>query len=237
MTRIRSTDSSRVEDRRGQGGGRMSFPGFGTGGMSGFPMKSGGGLLGLLVIAAIIFLPRLLTNDGNTTQVVEPNANQQTGDGASSDGACQSELEQTLCGANEDVQNFWNREYPAAFGQPYQGAVMVFFTGSTDTGCGPASSETGPFYCPADGRLYFDLDFLVQLQDQFGAPGDLATQYIVAHELGHHIQNLTGQNAQVQRRAATCSAGWASRSNCRPTATPVSGPTTRRSARLPRACR
>jgi len=197
MTRIRSTDSSRVEDRRGQGGGGgMSFPGFGTGGM-GFPMKSGGGLLGLLVIAAIIFLPRLLNGDGNSTQLAPTNQGQtQSGSGQ---GACESELEQTLCGANNDAQDFWTREFPTAFGKPYQDATMVFFTGATNTGCGQGSAETGPFYCPADGRLYIDLDFLVQLQDQFGAPGDLATQYIVAHELGHHIQNLSGQNAVVEQ--------------------------------------
>ena len=142
-----------------------------------------------------------------------------------------------LCGANNDVQDYWTAEYPAAFGKPYEDATMVFFTGSTSTGCGQGSSETGPFYCPADERLYIDLDFLVQLQDQFGAPGDLATQYIVAHELGHHIQNLIGQNAVVEQATGDRQRVLGSPSSCRPTATPGCGPTTPRSGPPPTVSR
>ena len=79
----------------------------------------------------------------------------------------------------------------------YQRTQTVFFSGATQTGCGPASSQTGPFYCPADQLVYFDLDFLNQLQSQFGAGGDFATAYITAHEYGHHIQNLLGLSQQV----------------------------------------
>jgi len=188
MTRIRSTDASRVEDVRGQGsGGGLGFPGLGGGGgLGGVPIKGGGGLIGLLIVAAIIFLPRLLGND--TNQLVDQDS---TASGAAT---CSTELEQELCGANEDIQDFWAREFPQAFGMEYQDTKMRFFSGATQTGCGYASAETGPFYCPADRRVYFDLDFLVQLQNQFGATGDLAAQYIVAHEFGHHVQNLTGQN-------------------------------------------
>jgi predicted metalloprotease len=73
----------------------------------------------------------------------------------------------------------------------------VFFSGSTQTGCGLGQAQTGPFYCPLDSKAYFDLDFLDQLQQQFQAQGDLATQYIVAHEYGHHVQNLEGISDQV----------------------------------------
>jgi predicted metalloprotease len=185
MTRIRSTNSSRVQDRRGAGGGSMGLGLPGLGGM-GSAMKGGGGLIGLLIVAAIIFLPRLL---GGTDQLTQQGGG--TDDGGE---VCSSDLEQTLCGANEDVQDFWEREYPDGFSGNYDDTTMIFFSGSTDTGCGYASSQTGPFYCPADRYVYFDLDFLVQLQNEFGATGDLAAQYIVAHEFGHHVQNLTGQN-------------------------------------------
>jgi predicted metalloprotease len=192
MTRIRSTDDSRIQDRRGQGGGGFSFPGLGGGG-GGLPIptKAGGGLIGLLILAAIFLLPRLF--GGGDGSPLATNANESDGD------ACETELEQTLCGANEFVQDYWEQQYPASFGGSYDDTQMVFFSGSTNTGCGMASSQTGPFYCPADLLVYFDLDFLVQLQDQFGATGDLATQYIVAHEYGHHVQNLTGQNAVVEQ--------------------------------------
>jgi predicted metalloprotease len=79
----------------------------------------------------------------------------------------------------------------------YQRTQTVFFSGATQTGCGPASAQTGPFYCPADGLVYFDLDFLNQLQSRFGAQGDFATAYITAHEYGHHVQNLLGLSRQV----------------------------------------
>ncbi len=97
------------------------------------------------------------------------------------------------------MQEFWLEEFPQSFNQEYDVTRTVFFSGFTNTGCGQASAQTGPFYCPADRLVYFDLDFLAQLQQQFEAPGDLAAQYIVAHEYGHHIQNVLGINAQMRQ--------------------------------------
>jgi len=198
MTKIRSTDDSRIQDRRGQRGGGFSIPGLGRGGSLPIPggRAGGGGLIGLIVIAAVILLPRLLGGDGGTNLITPGDAQDAAVD---NDESCQSEAEQIVCGANEDVQDYWERAYPQAFGQPYDDTELVLFSDGTNTGCGAASSQTGPFYCPADGLVYIDLVFLDQLQSDFGAPGDLATAYIIAHEFGHHVQNLTGQNAVVQQ--------------------------------------
>jgi len=201
MTKIRSSDSSMVDDRRGSGGGGgggFSFPGMGGGGGGmGFPIKAGGGVLGLLLVLAATFLPRLL-NAGSTSQLGG------TGSGAVpaevADGACNSELEQIVCGAEADVQAFWATALPQFYGKDYTGARMELVQGSFDTGCGGATSDVGPFYCPADQQVYIDLVFMQQLEDKLvGTTTDLAEQYIVAHEYGHHVQNLLGINAQVQQ--------------------------------------
>ena len=167
-----------------------------------FPMKAGGGLLGLVVVIAAIVLPQLLGTDGSEPGSTlggvlggtgEPSAEQ-------ADGTCSSDLEQVLCGATEDVQAYWQAALPEYFGTPYQATRTVFFSGATNTGCGQGSAQTGPFYCPADSLVYLDLEFLVTLEKQLvGRSTDLAQQYIVAHEYGHHVQNLLGTNAEVQQ--------------------------------------
>ena len=206
MTKIRETgNSSMVDDRRGSGGGGRG--GGGLGGMLGgggggrgggipLPGKLGGGLVGILVALAVFILPRVLGGNTATNSVGSVGSGSQAGDVA--DGSCNSDLESIVCGATEDVQTFWDSEFRAE-GRAYEFTKTVFFADATSTGCGQASSQTGPFYCPADHLVYIDLDFLVQLEKQFGIKGDLATQYIVAHEYGHHIQNLLGTNAKVQQ--------------------------------------
>ena len=197
MTKIRSTSSSRIEDRRGQGGGGggFSFPGLGGGGGMGIPMKAGGGILGLIIAAAAIFLPQLL--GGNQQALTDTGVGPEPA-GAST-ASCETELEQILCGGANHVSEYWLVEYPKAFGGEYREADTVFFTAATTTGCGQANAQIGPFYCPADEKVYFDLDFLTQLQNQLGATGDLAAQYIVAHEYGHHVQNVLGVSSEVNR--------------------------------------
>ncbi|HRE03342.1 MAG TPA: neutral zinc metallopeptidase, partial [Ilumatobacteraceae bacterium] len=206
MTKIRKEgSSSQIQDRRSQSSGGAAGGGLGDllggmlggggsgggGGGLGLPTKMGGGLLGIIVMVAALFLPRLL-NGAGTQQAVDTRA----ADG--SEAACSTEIEQIVCGGTEDVQDFWEREF-AARGERYTTTQTVFFSGATNTGCGRASSNTGPFFCPADDLVYFDLDFLLQLQSQFKAEGDLAAQYIVAHEYGHYVQDLLGINAEMTR--------------------------------------
>ena len=148
--------------------------------------------LALVVLLAALFLPKLL-GAGATQSAADVPAS------AGSD-QCVTELEQIMCGANESVQDYWAAALPQYYGTAYQYTSMVWFTGGVSTGCGQASSETGPFYCPLDSLVYIDLGFMQQLENMLiGTTSDLAEQYIIAHEYGHHVQNLLGTNAQVQR--------------------------------------
>ncbi len=215
MTKIRSRDASRIEDRRGSGGSsgmgglddllRGGLGGSGGGGGGGLPipgglLKGGGGIMALLVVAAVFLLPKLLGGGlGGGGSSLTPAANE--GDQATTGGqeTCSTDLEQQLCGAANDVSEYWIVQLPSSFNREYVEAPTVFFSDVTDTGCGRASAQTGPFYCPADGKVYIDLEFLTVLQNNFGATGDLAAQYIMAHEYGHHVQNVLGINEQMRQ--------------------------------------
>ncbi|MET0661709.1 MAG: neutral zinc metallopeptidase [Ilumatobacteraceae bacterium] len=183
MTRIRSSGSSNVRDRRGSGGGGLLGGGGGGGGFP-IPMKAGGGILGVILLVVMVIGSQLMNGNSssNDAATVDP--------GGQVD--CTTEIEQVVCGAVDDVSLYWDEQFPVTFQGAFSGTDTVFFSGGTSTGCGEASAQTGPFYCPVDQLVYLDLDFLQQLQQQFGATGDLAAQYIVAHEYGHHVQNITG---------------------------------------------
>jgi hypothetical protein len=100
-----------------------------------------------------------------------------------------------------ETEQVWNEQFQR-LGRRYEEPVLVLFSGATQSGCGAAQSQTGPFYCPEDRRVYIDLEFMAQLQRRLGATGDFAAAYIVAHEVGHHVQNLLGVLPQVQRAQA-----------------------------------
>ncbi len=98
----------------------------------------------------------------------------------------------------DDTQKTWERIFQEN-GSQYQRARLVLFRDMTDTGCGFGQAASGPFYCPNDGKVYIDLAFFDELDRRFGAPGDFAQAYVIAHELGHHVQNLTGVSDKVHQ--------------------------------------
>ena len=100
----------------------------------------------------------------------------------------------------KDTEDVWNRLFPAQLNREYREPTLVLFSGQTQSGCGFASAATGPFYCPGDQQLYIDLSFYQELQTRFRAPGDFAMAYIVAHEVGHHIQYLLGITQQMEQQ-------------------------------------
>lgn len=98
----------------------------------------------------------------------------------------------------DTAQATWSQLTPTALGAPWHDAKLVLFRGATPTACGVGQTAMGPFYCPIDEKVYIDLSFYDELQQRFGAPGDFAQAYVLAHELGHHVQHLVGTDAQVR---------------------------------------
>jgi predicted metalloprotease len=206
-------DRSQVQVRRGGGGGG-GFGGFGGGrggGGMGLPIpgRMGGGLVGIIVLVIILFVSGGL--GGLTGGDPGGGAAPRSAEGAVSS----SELTECETGqdANENpdcarlavvnsIQSFWREALPQQAGKEYVEADTVMFTGGVDTGCGAASSATGPFYCPARGdmQVYLDTTFFEEvLEQQLGGSGeDFAEAYVLAHEYGHHIENLTGYIGKVR---------------------------------------
>jgi uncharacterized protein len=180
--------SNDVEDRRGDsGGGGFSGGGFGA------PHLGIGGIL-LLLILSLVFHRNLFTlfsGDASADRRVT------TSDPASN--AAQDTQVQFVSFVLDDVQGTWQNLLPAQANRQYRHAKLVLFRDSIDSACGQAQSATGPFYCPADEKVYLDLGFFDELKSRFGAPGEFAQAYVIAHEIGHHIQKLLGIEARVQR--------------------------------------
>jgi hypothetical protein len=181
-------DTSQVEDRRGSSGG-------GLGGM--IPIGGGrGGIVGLIVTVILA-----LAGGGYGVSRVVGGDN---GDNGNLNQECATSNPDRLNNLDcrntlyiNSIQNFWQTELPQVFGRSYQSVKTVFFQQQTQTGCGAADTGVGPFYCPQDKFVYIDLAFYQELTDQFGAKGAFAQPYVLAHEYGHHVQDLAGTLPEV----------------------------------------
>ena len=168
--------SPNLEDRRGSGGG------------FGMPMGIGGGIITLIL--ALIFGPGILSDSNTTTSGGEVGL-------SPADSAREEPMVQFVSFVLDDAQNSWANAFQKAGGD-FRPAKMVLFRDGTMSGCGPARSAMGPFYCPLDEKVYLDLGFFEELDRRFGAPGDFAQAYVIAHELGHHVQHLLGLDQRVR---------------------------------------
>ena len=169
--------SRNVEDRRGKGGA----------------MVAGGGIGGILIVLLVAFLggdPGVILDQlggsGGTTSDQPYEATQE-----------EEELAEFVSVVLADTEEVWTEVF-AEEGMEYVEPTLVLYTGSVESACGTAGAAVGPFYCPGDYKLYIDLSFYNELQTQFQAPGDFAMAYVVAHEVGHHVQNLLGVMEEVQ---------------------------------------
>lgn len=168
--------SSNVEDRRGRGVGGAAI----------------GGLGGFGIIIMIIYA-LLGGNPGDIMQSIEPGQTQNVPYEATQE---EEELAEFVSVVLADTEVVWNDIF-ADLGKEYNEPKLVLFTGSVQSACGVAGASTGPFYCPGDKNVYIDLSFYNELKTQFKAPGDFAMAYVIAHEVGHHIQNELGIIAQM----------------------------------------
>jgi uncharacterized protein len=191
--------SGDLEDRRSQGGGL---------GGGGFPIPmgrmGGGGIVGVIIAVVLYFLVSS-GGGGGGFDVPAPGSAfpqvPQSGSGASVPGSPDEDKQVDFVSfVLDDAQGFWKQQFQAA-GKPYQRAKLVLFRNQVSSGCGLASSDTGPFYCPLDQKVYIDLGFFDELNRRFKAPGDFAQAYVLAHEIGHHIQQQLGIEQQVREQS------------------------------------
>ena len=186
-------ESSDIEDRRDESGGGGGGGGFGFGGIH---IGIGGALI--LLVLSLIFHQNffaLLSGGGQSVQ------SGQATSGPPNTARDQSEqpLVQFVSFVLDDTQKTWTEILPQQSNRQYHHAKLVLFRDYTQSGCGGAESATGPFYCPADQKVYIDLGFYDELKRRFGAPGQFAQAYVLAHEIGHHVQNILGIERQAQQ--------------------------------------
>ncbi|WP_172373584.1 KPN_02809 family neutral zinc metallopeptidase [Sporosarcina jiandibaonis] len=167
--------SANVEDRRGMGGKTLV----------------GGGISGLIIVLIITFMggnPGEILNNLGATGTDQNVPYEQTEE--------EKELAEFVSVVLADTEEVWTNLF-AKEGMTYKEPKLVLYSGSVQSACGVAGSAVGPFYCPGDQKLYIDLSFYQELQNKFQAPGDFAMAYVIAHEVGHHVQTLLGTSGQV----------------------------------------
>ena len=202
-----SDDNSYVEDRRGESAG-----GFGGGGGGfGIPIGRGMGIGGTIIvlILSLVFGGNFLGGGGGAAPAPAPYPAGAPGAGAAggdvapgaavNESARERETRRFIVAVLNNAQQTWAQALPRQAGQQYRPARLVLFRDAVQTGCGRAPSAVGPFYCPRDERVYIDLSFYDELATKFGAPGDFAQAYVLAHEIGHHLQKQLGTEARVRQ--------------------------------------
>ena len=188
----RGTSDADIDDRRGSGGG----------GFRGFP--GGGGLrLGLggiivLFVLSLVFKENFFTLLDTVPMDTSTTPSGQAGPPAATTPEEDERFEFVKFVLN-DVQDTWTKVLPQEASTEYPRSTLVVFRGAIQSACGFAESASGPFYCPGDNKVYIDLSFYDELRSRFGAAGDFAQAYVIAHEIGHHIQNVLGIDSQMRR--------------------------------------
>jgi predicted metalloprotease len=189
-------ESSNIEDRRSEGGS------FGGGGGGGFPIRLGGGLgtVAVIVIALLFGVDPMallggLNGGGNTSSYAPAPTQQSSRAAAPPAGDAEEQFVSRVLKSTEDV---WTSIF-SDLGRQYRDPKLVLYRDATRTECGTGQSAMGPFYCPADQRVYLDLAFFDDLARRFRAPGQFPQAYVIAHEVGHHVQNQLGITGKVQQ--------------------------------------
>lgn len=191
----RGRRSSNIEDRRGMGG-------MGGGGMR-MGRVAGGGGIGIIVVALIaMFLgvdPSIILQGGGGLMPMD-----QPGSSSQLEPAKESELKEFVSVVLADTEDTWNPIFQQ-LGRQYEEPPLVLFSGAVQSACGMAGAATGPFYCPGDKKVYLDTSFFTTLRDRLGAGGDFAAAYVVAHEIGHHVQDelgILGQANEIRQQVS-----------------------------------
>jgi predicted metalloprotease len=190
--------SDNVEDLRGSGGGPGRMPG---GGLGRNPIRipmggraGGGGLSTIIILVVLFFALRACGIDPLQILAGDPGGSSVPGGGGQvtqGQAPPNDEMKQFVSTVLAETEDVWAGIFQSE-GAKYENPTMVLFSGQVQSACGYASSASGPFYCPGDRKLYLDTTFFDQLDQQFGAAGDFAQAYVIAHEVGHHVQNLIG---------------------------------------------